>query len=468
MTVHIDKNQMPILDADSPDLQTPQGQQWKLSLWKFILFSILGMALFIIPFEWGGKVTILLGVLTDTLQGILGESVKYIALAIVTISFLGTLAVKLLKPNLAEDSVLKNLFDVDWFWVFSRFLGALFIWMIYLQIGPEFIINRNTGGVIFEDLVPILIPLFFFAILSLPFLTDFGLMEYLGTLASKVFVKLFKLPGRAAVDAMSSWFGAASIGLLVTMKEYDKSFYSQREACIIATTFSVTSIAFTYVVAKTIGVEGNFISFYLTIALTGFIAAIIMPRIPPLSMKPDTYHSGASRLNENIPTEYSTHQWAVNRAVTRAYSMPSLGKVFKHSVVNLFDIYFGLIPVIFAIGTIGLGLSEYTPIFNWIAAPLVPLLELLRVPEAAAAAPAMIMGFADMYLPALVGKSITSEMTRFIVGAASITQIIYMSEVGALILKSNIKLNVLELFAIFILRTIISLVVITAVAHMLY
>ena len=59
-------------------------------------------------------------------------------------------------------------------------------------------------------------------------------------------------------------------------------------------------------------------------------------------------------------------------------------------------------------------------------------------------------------------------MTRFIVGDASITQIIYMSEVGALILKSNIKLNILELFGIFMLRTLISLVVITSVAHLFY
>lgn len=468
MIDNIDESQLPVFDEDAAIDEAPKGAQWKSSLWKFILFSALGVALFIIPFKFGGKVTILLGVLTDTLQAALGDAVFYISLLLVTVSFLGALAVKLLKPNLSQRSVLKKLFDVSWFWLFTRFLGALFIWMIYLQVGPEFIINRNTGGVIYEDLIPILIPLFFFAILSLPFLTDFGLMEYLGTLVRKVFIKLFKLPGRSAVDAMSSWFGAASIGLLVTMQQYDKSYYSQREAAVIATTFSVTSIAFTYVVAKTIGVDNNFVPFYLTIALTGFIAAIIMPRIPPLSLKSETYHSGKSMLDERIPEQYSTHQWALNRAVTRAYSMPRLDHVFKNSVVNLFDIYFGLIPVVFAIGTIGLGLSEYTDVFKWISAPLVPLLELLQIPEAAAAAPAMVMGFADMYLPALVGKSIESEMTRFIVGAASITQIIYMSEVGALILKSNIKLNILELFAIFILRTLISLVIITSVAHLLY
>ena len=468
MTNYIDKSQQPILGNNIIVSGTPEGLHWRASMWKFLLFSALGIALFIIPFQWDGKVTILLGVLTDTLQAVLGSYVVYAVLAIVTTSFIGALTVKVLRPNLPAGSMWTKLFDVDWFWFAARFLGVLFAWMIYLQVGPEFIINHNTGGVIFEDLIPVVISLFFFAILSLPFLTDFGLMEFLGTLASKVFVKLFRLPGRSAVDAMSSWFGAASIGLLVTMQEYDKSYYSQREAAIIATTFSVTSIAFTYVVAKTIGVDNNFVFFYLTIAATGFIAAIIMPRIPPLSLKPDTYHSGKSMLDEEIPTEYSTYQWAVNRAVTRAHSMPSLGKVFKHSLKNLFDIYFGLIPVIFAIGVIGLGLAEYTPVFNWLSAPLVPLLELLQIPEAAEAAPAMIMGFADMYLPALVGKSIESEMTRFIVGAASITQIIYMSEAGALILKSNIKLNVLELFMIFILRTLISLVVITSVAHLLY
>ena len=176
MTNYIDKSQQPILGNDPVDLETPQGAQWQASMWKFLLFSALGMALFIIPFQWDGKITILLGVLTDTLQAVLGGYVVYAVLAIVTTSFIGALAVKVLRPNLHEGSMWAKLFDVDWFWLGARFLGALFAWMIYLQVGPEFIINRNTGGVIFEDLIPILIPLFFFAILSLPFLTDFGLM----------------------------------------------------------------------------------------------------------------------------------------------------------------------------------------------------------------------------------------------------------------------------------------------------
>ena len=161
MTNAIDKSQQPILGNNTVDPEMLQAGQWRDAMWKFLLFSALGIGLFIIPFQWDGKVTILLGVLTDTLQAMLGGFVAYITMAIVSISFIGALAVKVLKPNLKENSLAKNLFDVDWFWLITRFLGMLFVWMIYLQVGPEFIINRNTGGVIFEDLIPILIPLFF-------------------------------------------------------------------------------------------------------------------------------------------------------------------------------------------------------------------------------------------------------------------------------------------------------------------
>src|SRR5690606_37370620 len=173
MTNYIDKSQQPILGNDTIISDTPEGLHWRASMWKFLLFSALGIALFIIPFQWDGKITILLGVLTDTLQAVLGSYVVYAVLAIVTASFIGALVVKVLIPNIPAGSMWIKLFDVDWFWLALRFLGVLFVWMIYLLVGPEFIINRNTGGVIFEDLIPILIHLCFLANLSLPFLTDF-------------------------------------------------------------------------------------------------------------------------------------------------------------------------------------------------------------------------------------------------------------------------------------------------------
>ena len=131
------------------------------------------------------------------------------------------------------------------------------------------------------------------------------------------------------------------------------------------------------------------------------------------------------------------------------------------------DIWFGLLPLVMAIGTLAMALTEYTQIFTWLSAPLIPLLEMLQLPEAAKAAPALLVGFADMFLPAIVGKGIESELTRFVIAGVSMTQLIYMSEVGVLLIKSKIPLNLPELFVIFIIRTLITLPIIAVLGHWL-
>ena len=108
---------------------------------------------------------------------------------------------------------------------------------------------------------------------------------------------------------------------------------------------------------------------------------------------------------------------------------------------------------------------EYTPIITWLSYPLIPLLKLLQLPEAAAAAPAFLVGFAEMFLPAVLAKGIESELTRFVIIGVFITQLIYMSEVGVLILKTRIPLNFRDLAVIFLLRTFISLPIVAAIAH---
>ncbi|MCV5689604.1 hypothetical protein OFN32_35890, partial [Escherichia coli] len=84
-------------------------------------------------------------------------------------------------------------------------------------------------------------------------------------------------------------------------------------------------------------------------------------------------------------------------------------------------------------------------------------LELLQIPEAVQASQTIVVGFADMFIPAILAASIDNEMTRFVIAAMSVTQLIYMSEVGALLLGSKIPVNIVELFVIFILRTLITL-----------
>ncbi|MBO1913405.1 hypothetical protein J4G37_52415, partial [Microvirga sp. 3-52] len=129
---------------------------------------------------------------------------------------------------------------------------------------------------------PVLLTWFLFAGILLPLLVEFGLMEFVGSLLQKVMRPLFTLPGRSSIDTMASWMGAGTVGVLVTMKQYDQGYYTKREAAVIATTFSIASVAFSLVIAQVIGIGHLFIPFYITVTVASIVAAIIMPRIPPL------------------------------------------------------------------------------------------------------------------------------------------------------------------------------------------
>ena len=454
---------MPLLDDQPPAHSSYNLRQ----LLIFLIPSLLGVLLFLTPIVYDGKVTIGLGVMADALKNSLSAWLPAIATSLLLFSAALGLLGSTLKPRwLTQRHALNEMFNLRPLWLGLRVLGALFAAMTFWQFGPEWIWNANTGGVVLKDLAPVLITFFLVAGLILPLLTDFGLMEFCGTLVRNVFRKVFGLPGRSAIDAIASWLGSGTVGVLITAQQYQKGFYSAREAAVIATNFSVASIAFSLLITSFMNLDHLFVPFYLTVVVAGLAAAIITPRIPPLSWKKDEYVAGVGKqIKEDVPNGSSLLRWGVLQAVKRANSNPSPAQMVKVGVHNVVDIWLGLLPLVMAIGTVSLAIAEYTPVFNWLSYPIVPLLELLQLPEAAKAAPAMLVGFADMFLPAVLGKGIESELTRFVVACVSLTQLIYMSEVGVLIIKAKLPLNLLELFAIFIIRTLITLPIIALMAH---
>ena len=122
-----------------------------------------------------------------------------------------------------------------------------------------------------------------------------------------------------------------------------------------------------------------------------------------------------------------------------------------------------------AFGTVALMLAEYTGVFTFLGKPFEPILSILGIPEAAEAAQMMVVGFADMFLPVILAEGvITSQITLFTIATVSVVQLIYMSEVGGLILGTKIPINFLDLVIIFLLRTLIALPIVAGVAHLLF
>lgn len=437
---------------------------------KFIIPSLFGLFFFLIPISYNGNWTIGLGILAETSQEIFAPYLPQFMTAVLVLSVSLALVARFLQPQwLLSSEFLKALFYVSNFWLTLRFLGAAFALMVLFEIGPAFVWDPFTGGTVLFELIPVLTTWFLFAGLLMPLLLEFGLMDFIGTTLRKVMRPIFKLPGRSSIDAIASWMGAGTVGVLITTKQYEEGYYTKREASVIATNFSVASIAFSLVIISFIGLDYMFIQFYFTVVVAGLIAAIICPRIPPLSRKEDTYYEAVGKqISEEVPKGKSSGQWAMENAVAKASQVKSAGSIAKKGFQSVLDIWLGLIPLVMALGTIALVIAEYTSIFVYLSYPFVPILELMRIPEASAAAPAMIVGFADMFLPAVVGSGIESELTRFVIAAVSLTQLIYMSEIGVLLLRSKIPLSLLDLIIIFFQRTIITLPIIVVMAHVFF
>ena len=305
--------------------------------------------------------------------------------------------------------------------------------------------------------------------LLLPLLLDFGLLEFVGALLTKIMRPLFKVPGRAAVDCITSWIGDGTLGVMLTCNQYEGGYYSAKEASIIATLFSAVSITFTLVVLETVGMLDKFGIYYLIVCFVGIVCAIICPYLYPLRKKPNTYLVEGKAAPDTLPEGYKSNvEYGMDLAMKRVAEHKGIGEFFKSGAKNACSMWFGVLPSVMAIGTIALILANYTPIFEWLGIPFRPLLQLLQVPEADAVASTMIVGFTDMLTPAILIAECTSEMARFIVAVVSVTQVLYLSEVGGLILGSKLPLNIWELFVIFLERTIISLLIVCPIAHLLF
>lgn len=341
-------------------------------------------------------------------------------------------------------------------YLISRIIGAIFMIAVFFQVGPEEIISPNTGGTM-VDLTRTMVSILLVISYTMPLLTEFGIMEFVGILLKNFVKPLFTVPGRSAVDLMTSWLGASNAAVLLTEQQYNTGFYSAREAASVMVNFSLVSVPFCYIVASILEVQHLFTPFYIIITVVGFTLAMITPRIPPLSKVPDTYNEETGKLaNEEIPEGKSKFQFAVESAALRARNS-NLSDVVKQGNDMLFSVIFGLTPIIISWGTISLILVEYTSVFQILSYPFGLFLDILGVEQAFQAAPATLVGFADMFIPALILTSIESVETKFIIGALSLVQIIYLTEVGAIIIQSKVPLKFKELLIIFLERTIIAI-----------
>ena len=258
-------------------------------LCRFIIPSVLGTVIFLLPIQWQGNMTILIGIITDIMQKLLAPVITTVVVAAIVLSAVCSTVRRFLKPAwIVESERWNSLFSCNTFYYACRILGAVFALMVYFGVGFHIVISPDTGGTML-NLLKIITVWFMAAAFLIPLLTDFGIMDYVGTMLRRVTRPVFRLPGRAAVDLLASWLGSNTVGAVLTIKQYERGYYTAREAIVIACCFSAVSLPFSLVIAAMIGVDHLFVPFYLIVTITGTVSAAIMIRIPPLRLYPDVF-----------------------------------------------------------------------------------------------------------------------------------------------------------------------------------
>ena len=276
---------------------------------------------------------------------------------------------------------------------------------------------------------------------------------------------VWKTPGRSAIDAVASFVGSYSLGLLITNRVYKEGKYTAKEAAIIATGFSTVSATFMVVVAKTLDLMSIWnLFFWVTLVVTFAVTAVTVHLWPLRSMKND-YYEGATPQPEVKP-EGKRMAVAWKEAKETVSKAPSFE---RNIAVNLKDglvMAMAILPSILSIGLFGLVLAEFTPVFDWLGYIFYPFTWALQLPEPMLVAKASALGIAEMFLPALLVVE-SALVVKFVIAVVSVSSIIFFSAVVPCIVSTEIPISIPKLVVIWLQRVILTIIIVTPIAYLL-
>lgn len=454
--------------TDNSDLSKQAGDQSRSMslLMKCLIPSVMGFVLFLVPLNIAGEHNIPLAYLANKAVEVLGGSANWILLTVVIISAI--VPVLLIRRANSKDlpKWLVPITNVGWITITIRAIAVVFTLSVLFKIGPEWLWGEFTGGLVINVLLVKLLFILFFASILLPLLTEYGLMDFVGTLVHKPFRKAFKLPGRAAIDSMTSVLGSSSVGIILSNRQYEFGNYTRREATIISTCFSVVSVPFSLVVAELLNIDDIFLPYYVSAVVIIIILALVLSRIPPLTSFEDTFINNEDKLPTPVEKGRLT-QRALNAALERAKTGPGLTRYTTLGIRDLSNLWFNIIPAVVVFATVAMVLVEHTSLFEWLARPFIPLMELADMENPALTAKAIVAGFADPFFPPLIAKGIESEVTRCVIAIMSVVQLIFLTETGVVLMKTKLGIRVWHLVVLFLLRTILAFPLAVLAAHLI-
>lgn len=433
---------------------------------KFLIFSIIGILYFFVPLAptASGRTTWLVQSV-NLIKGWLKPCLSYIVLIFVALLVIGCIIARVTD----KFPLLTKMYgSVKVYSIVLYVLGLIFAVMVVFQVGPAAILDPAVGadglGISKTVIVTIII-----AGLFVIFVTDFGLLELIGALIEPLMRPVFKVPGYASIDAVTSFVANPTLGIFLTNRLYKDKMYTTREAASISTNFSFISMGFFAVLVESAGILDHYGDVVLWSFLLSFAIAAIMIRIPPLRGLPDLMYDGSPRPEEK-KAKYSAELFknAMIKAVETGNSV-DVAATFKKTLMDVFIFAQKISAYIMCIYVLVMVVVKNTNIADYLGIPFVPILNLLGIPNAAEIAPSFILGLAEVALPSafISGLGVAPAAAFFVVTVTAL-QIIMFSNSAVSIMESDIPLNVGKLVIIFFLRTLIAMPLVTIVTHFIF
>lgn len=422
--------------------------------WRFFAYSAVGVLMFFVPISIAGTSTIPLDHIVTAIQTFAAPVVPFIILALILVG-----AVRPFVNGSWKSSVTKGVFAV---------LGVvgLIVAALILTSPPSWLAAEDIGPFLWDKLVipvGLIVPV---GAVFLALLVSYGLMEFIGVLVQPIMRPIFRTPGRSAIDAVASFVGSYSLGLLITNRVYKEGKYTAREAAIIATGFSTVSATFMIVVAKTLDLMDQWLLYFFFTLVVTFVVTAITVHIPPLRMINDDYHPEATpQPEEKVTQNRLSTAWRQAQETLRA--TPSLGVNLLTNFRDGLLMAASILPSILSVGLIGLLLAKFTPLFDWLGWVFVPFTWITQLSDPILAGKASAVGLVEMFLPATQVADSGDLVLRFTIAVVSVSGIIFFSAMVPSILATEIPISLGSLVIIWFERVILTIVIAAPLAHLL-
>lgn len=437
--------------ANGREATTTQSPQ----MWKFWVLSAIGILMFFVPVTIGDRSTIPLDHIVSWLRRSVPAVLPYYALLLIAAGA----AYPWVSGTWRRD-VTTTVFSV------LRVVGLVVGVMLVFGIGPAWLFEDDMGPFLLNALVipvGLLVPI---GAVFLAMLVGYGLMELVGVLVRPFMVPVFRTPGRSAIDAVASFVGSYSLALLITNRVYLDGKYNRREALIIATGFSTVSATFMIVVASALDLMGHWSLYFWSTLVITFLVTAVSVRIWPLRSEPEEYAPGATpQPEEDHEGSRLGTAWRAARETVAAD--PGVGRTILTNFRDGVLMAMAILPSILSVGLIGLVLAKYTPVFDWLGYLFYPVTWAMQVPDALLVAKASALGIAEMFLPALLVVE-AAPTVKFIVAVVSVSQVIFFSALVPCLVATDIPISLPKLLVIWFERVVLTLVIVTPVAFLLF